>query len=194
MITIRSPFLFYAGILAIFLSAAALAADGGDYKLSTGDVLSISVFDEPDLSLDEVRIAATGVISFPLLGEIKVVGLTAIQVERQLKEMLLDGYLKHPKITVSIKEYRLFYVHGEVKSPGGYNYQNGLTIRKAIVLAGGFTERASKEKITLVTEEEVAASRGTEGGKSSWGDEAVRVGLNHPVRPGDVVTVGESFF
>ena len=194
MITIRSSFLLYAGILAFFWSTAALTVDGGDYKLSTGDVLSISVFDEPDLSLDEVRIAATGVISFPLLGEIKVVGLTAAQVEQQLKKMLLDGYLKHPKITVSIKEYRLFYVHGEVKSPGGYNYQNGLTIRKAVVLAGGFTERASKEKITLVTEEDVATSRGTEDGKNSRDEEAVRVGLNHPVRPGDVVTVGESFF
>ncbi len=194
MITIRSSFFLYAGILAIFWSTAALTVDGGDYKLSTGDVLSISVFDEPDLSLDEVRVATTGVISFPLLGEVKVVGLTATQVEQQLKKMLLDGYLKHPKVTVSIKEYRLFYVHGEVKSPGGYNYQDGLTVRKAVVLAGGFTERASKEKITLVTENDVAASRGAEGSANSLDKGMTKVDLNHPVRPGDVITVGESFF
>jgi len=187
MISIRSSILLYVGILAILWSAAPLAADGGDYKLSTGDVLSISVFDEPDLSLDEVRVATTGVISFPLLGEVKVVNLTAAQVEQRLIKMLLDGYLKHPKVTVSIKEYRLFYVHGEVKSPGGYNYQDGLTIRKAVVLAGGFTERASKKKITLVTE------KASDGGADSPG-EAVTVGLNHVVRPGDVITVGESFF
>ena len=194
MITIRSSFFLYAGILAIFWSTAALTVDGGDYKLSTGDVLSISVFDEPDLSLDEVRVATTGVISFPLLGEVKVVGLTATQVEQQLKKMLLEGYLKHPKVTVSIKEYRLFYVHGEVKSPGGYNYQDGLTVRKAVVLAGGFTERASKEKITLVTENDVAASRGAEGSANSLDKGMTKVDLNHPVRPGDVITVGESFF
>ncbi len=194
MITIRSSFFLYAGILAIFWSTTALTVDGGDYKLSTGDVLSISVFDEPDLSLDEVRVATTGVISFPLLGEVKVVGLTATQVEQQLKKMLLDGYLKHPKVTVSIKEYRLFYVHGEVKSPGGYNYQDGLTVRKAVVLAGGFTERASKEKITLVTENNAAASRGAEGSANSLDKGMTKVDLNHPVRPGDVITVGESFF
>jgi len=191
MITIRSSFLLYVGILAILWSVAPLAADGGDYKLSTGDVLSISVFNEPDLSLDEVRVATTGVISFPLLGEVKVVNLTATQVEQRLIKMLLDGYLKHPKVTVSIKEYRLFYVHGEVKSPGGYNYQDGLTIRKAVVLAGGFTERASKKKITLVTE---AISKGSEAGADLLDETATTVGLNHAVRPGDVITVGESFF
>ncbi len=194
MITIRSSFLLYVGILAILWSTVALAAGGDDYKLSTGDVLSISVFNEPDLSLDEVRVATTGVISFPLLGEVEVVNLTTIQVEQRLKNMLLEGYLKHPKVTVSIKEYRLFYVHGEVKSPGGYNYQDGLTIRKAVVLAGGFTERASKKKITLVTEDEAAASRGSKEGVDQPSEVMTTVGLNHLVRPGDVITVGESFF
>ncbi|HEC15581.1 MAG TPA: polysaccharide export protein [Sedimenticola sp.] len=180
MVKIGNAFFLFIGFLAVFLSAATLAGGGGGYKLSTGDVLSISVFNEPDLSVEEVRVATTGVISFPLLGEVKVVGLTAKQVEQRLTELLLDGYLKHPKISVSIKEYRLFFVHGEVRSPGGYNYQDGLTVRKAIVLAGGFSERASKEKITLVSENAPG--------------EPAKVDLNHPVRPGDVIMVGESFF
>ena len=180
MVKIRNAFLLSIGFLAIFLSTAVLAEGGDDYKLSTGDVLSISVFNEPDLSVEEVRVATTGVISFPLLGEVKVVGLTAKQVEQRLVKLLLDGYLNHPKITVSIKEYRLFFVHGEVNSPGGYNYQDGLNIRKAIVLAGGFSERASEEKITLVSE--------------NAPEESTTVGLNHPVHPGDVISVGESFF
>lgn len=179
MVTIRNAFL-YIGFLALLFSTNVLAESGDGYRLSTGDVLSISVFDEPDLGVDEVKVPTTGVISFPLLGEVKVVNLTTRQVEHRLVTLLLEGYLKHPKVSVSIKEYRLFFVHGEVKSPGGYNYQNGLTVRKAVVLAGGFGERADKEKIILVSEDSP--------------DDSSNVGLNHPVRPGDVITVEESFF
>lgn len=167
-------------ILSFVLCAAAFAEGEEDYRVATGDVLSISVFGESDLSIDAVRVASTGVISFPLLGEVKVLGHTTKEIESRLKSLLLEGYLKHPKVTVFIKEYRLFFVHGAVESPGGYNYQNGLNIEKAIVLAGGFTERASKKKITLVQE--------------SNPEESLQVGLKHAVRPGDVITVGESFF
>jgi len=167
-------------ILSFVLCTAAFAESEEDYRIATGDVLGISIFGEPDLSVDEVRVATTGVISFPLLGEVKVLGRTAKEIESQLTTLLLDGYLKHPKVTVFIKEYRLFFVHGAVESPGGYNYQDGLTVEKAVVLAGGFTERASKEKITLVSE--------------SNSEESVKVKLNHTVRPGDIITVGESFF
>ncbi|VAX07317.1 hypothetical protein MNBD_GAMMA26-2622 [hydrothermal vent metagenome] len=192
MVNTRRYILLFVGTMALIMSAVVVAAD--DYHLSTGDVLSISVFNEPDLSLDEVRVTTTGVISFPLLGEVKVVNLSSTQVEQRLIEMLLDGYLKRPRVTVSIKEYRLFYVHGEVKSPGGYNYQDGLTVRKAVVLAGGFTERAAKGKVTLVTEAEAASLREADADFGRVDEMATMVGLNHLVRPGDVITIGESFF
>ena len=95
--------------------------------------------------------------------------------------MLADGYLKHPRVTVSISTYRQFYVHGEVKKPGGYNYLDGLTVQKAVALAGGFTERASESKITLQREKDPD-------------NPMEKAKLNERVYPGDIITVGESFF
>lgn len=166
-------------IFALFWLAAANSWASG-YLLSAEDVLKITVFDEPDLSLDEVRIASNGLISMPLIGEVRVSGLTTEQVANKIESLLADGYLKKPRVSVSIYEYRQFYVHGAVEKPGGYSYQDGLTVQRAIVLAGGFTERASERKITLVREKEP--------------EKSFPVSLKHLVRPGDVISVGESFF
>jgi polysaccharide export outer membrane protein len=152
-----------------------------EYHLGAGDLLSIVVFGEEDLTLKEIRVSTKGSISFPLLGDISVQDLTTQQLEKLLTNRLLDGYLKKPEVSVSVLEYRPFYVHGEVKKPGGYPYTSDLTVEKAIVLAGGLTERASKGKITILREDNPK-------------ERAISVGLNAVVNPGDVVTVGESFF
>ncbi len=151
------------------------------YIISSGDLINITVFGEPDLSLDEVRVASNGTISFPLLGEIVVKGFSSAMLEKHLADRLRDGYLKKPKVTVSILEYRMFYVNGEVHKPGGYKFVDGLNVQKAIALAGGFSERASKSKITLIRED--------------FPDTPLySVELNVEVRPGDILTVGESYF
>lgn len=111
----------------------------------------------------------------------KVNTLTPRELEAELIRRLKDGYLQKPVITVSVLEYRLFYVNGEVNKPGGYNFVDGLSVQKAIALAGGFTERASKEKIDLERE-------------TVPGNVRHNVGLNETVSPGDIITVGESFF
>lgn len=169
-------------ILAVIgLAVAPVLADKLDqYRLGPDDILSITVFGEPDLSLKDSRVAANGRISFPLLGQIPVEGLTITELEAELTRRLADGYLRTPRVTVIINEYRLVYVNGEVKRAGGYSYRDGLTVRKAVTLAGGFTERASPGKITLIRED------GHESPQS--------VDLNDRLRPGDIITVGESFF
>ena len=156
------------------------AEDMNRYHLAPDDKISITVFGEPDLSLNKVRIATNGTISVPLIGQIKVAGLTALQVEQKVTTLLADGYLKKPGVNVSIDEYRLFYITGEVKKPGGYSYRDGLTVHKAVTLAGGFSERANKNKITITHE----------------GSNKVvnRVRLTDRIRPGDVIAVKESFF
>lgn len=109
-------------LLALVLAALAAtvsAAPAQAYRIGAGDLLSIMVFDEPDLSLDKVRVGANGTVSFPLLGEINVSNLTPAELETALKERLSDGYLKKPEIMVSILEYRTFYVSGEVKKQIG---------------------------------------------------------------------------
>ncbi len=151
------------------------------YTIGPGDLLSIRVFGEEDLSIPEIRVNGAGAISYPLLGEIKVLGYNPKKLEAHIAEMLQEGYLKDPQVTVSILQYRLFYVRGEVEKPGGYSYVAGLTIQKGIALAGGFTERASKSKISLVREDNP--------------DEPMKsVGMNELVQPGDIITVGESLF
>lgn len=150
------------------------------YKLAQGDVLSINVFDEPDLSFDRVPITDTGTIPFPFVGDVQATGLTVSQVQSAIVAGLKPDYLVDPKVTVSIAEYRPFYISGEVTKPGGIPYQPGLTLRQAITIAGGFTERASQTRFTVIS-----------GGD---GNEPRRVDLNYEVQPGDTITVEESFF
>ncbi len=181
----RTGLISFCFLLALFLLhiAPAFSAEQKEsrYNIGPGDLLGVTVFGEEDMSLKEVRVSATGTISFPLLGEINVLGLTSKMLEKKITAALKEGYLKKPRVSVSILQYRLFYVHGEVETPGGYSYVDGLTIEKGIALAGGFTERASKRKITLVREDDP--------------DNPVEsVGLNIKVKPGDIISVGESLF
>lgn len=150
------------------------------YRLSSGDEISIRVYGEEELTL-ETKLSDTGTISYPLLGEIRVVGKTLGQLESILTQGLKDGYLVNPRVSISVKEYRQFYVNGQVKKPGGYPYVPGLTVQMAITIAEGLTERASRKNIYLLRE----------GDKDGQPDS---VDLNAPVMPGDIVSVEESFF
>ena len=82
---------------------------------------------------------------------------------------------------MTINEYRNFFINGSVEKPGGYPYIPGLTVRKAVSLAGGFKERASREKIFVISDDDRS-------------QRARKVDLNAAVSPGDIITVEESFF
>jgi polysaccharide biosynthesis/export protein VpsN len=151
-----------------------------DYELGTGDMIRIQVYDEEDLYL-ESRVSDRGTISYPFLGELKVTGLTAKHLGEIIASKLKGDYLINPKVSVDIMEYREFYVNGEVEAPGGYPFQPGVTVRKAISIAGGFKERASKEKINVIHDDDP-------NGKPK------PVGLDEFILPGDIITVEESFF
>jgi polysaccharide export outer membrane protein len=166
--------------LGLSFAAAATADDNNSYRLSSDDEISITVFDEPDMSNDKIKVGTNGSISMPLLGQVAIKGLTVTELEKELTKRLSDGYLKKPNVTVSISQYRPFYISGEVKKPGSYPYRKDLTIKKAVVLAGGFTGRAAKGTISLVGEEETRNVNSAP--------------LNKAVKPGDVITVSASFF
>ncbi|GMQ76019.1 MAG: hypothetical protein BMS9Abin01_1281 [Gammaproteobacteria bacterium] len=151
------------------------------YRVDTGDRISIAVYQEPDLSVNDVRVKGDGTISYPLLGDLQVGGLTSQELQDLVMSKLLDGYLKKPSITVSIDSYRLYYIKGEVARPGGYTFVDGLTVAKAVALAGGYTVRASESSIALVRE-------------SDPENPLESVGMNTAIQPGDIITVGESFF
>ncbi len=151
-----------------------------DYKLGPGDRLMVTVFNEKDLAVD-TRLSDAGTLSFPLLGEIRAQGMTIGMLQDYLTEQLRNGYLVNPQVYVSILEYRQFFVNGEVNKPGGLAYMPGLTVRKAIALAGGFTPRASFTKIFIIHEDD------------PFGRPRA-VSLDTFLRPGDILTIEQSFF
>lgn len=162
-------------------SVGTWAAGADQYRLGAGDIISINVFGEEDLSLNEVRVGDGGKFSYPFLGEINARGKTSDELQKLLRDGLKDGYLVDPRVSVRILEFREFFVNGEVENPGGYPFKPGLTLRKAVALAGGFTERASKSKITVIAEQD---------GKRTPREAK----LDTPIMPGDIITVDQSFF
>ncbi len=160
--------------------ATVVATNVSDYRLGAGDKLGITVFNEKELSM-ELRLSDAGSFLYPFLGEVVAKNKTIGDLQALLTQRLKDGYLVDPKVYVSILEYRPFFVNGEVGKPGGYPYQPGLTIRKAISLAGGLTPRASLNKIYVVHE---ADPTGTPRLTT----------LNAILLPGDTITIDQSFF
>lgn len=171
-------------ILSFWVVASVHANDDvnglSDYPLGAGDLISIQVFGEEELSV-EVRLSDAGTVSYPFLGELKVRDLTTGELSKLIHAQLADGYLVNPSVNVTVKEYRQFFIHGQVEKPGGYPYQPGLTLQKAVALAEGFTERASSSKFFVARE----GSAETEGEKAE---------LQTLIYPGDVITIDESFF
>ena len=174
-----------AGLASLWLvfvdvSAQTVTDPADAYKLGPGDQILINVFGESDLNMD-FQLSDNGTLNYPFLGEIQVAGLTVSEFEQTIIRGLRGPYLVNPDVTVSIKAYRPFFLRGEVSQPGGIPYQPGLTLAKAIALAGGFSERASKKKITVIRADNPEA-------------EAESIDLTDPVFAGDVITVHERFF
>lgn len=172
-------------LLALAISAALAAADGRDtlstYRLGSGDVISIYVVGEDDLKRERVRLNDAATIQYPVLGEIRILGLTIGELEQRITAGLKGRYLVNPKVVVNIEEYRPFFISGEVGKPGGYPYVPGLTLLKAITIAGGFKDRASKSKMWVIRDGDRAQKR-------------EKVDLNSTIYPGDIITIEESFF
>ncbi len=150
------------------------------YRLGANDVIRLQVYGEDTLTT-ETRVSGDGKISVPLLGVLEIKGLTVKETEELITKRLADGYLKDPRVVIYITKYRNFFVSGEVKNPGAYPYENGLTVLKAVTLAGGFTNKAAEGRI------QIKRMKGKE-------EETVRVKLDDPVFPDDVIVVPESFF
>ena len=176
---------FFLILMSLVLQAAARAQStdtaNSNYRLGAGDVITIQVLGEDDLKRERIRLSDAATISYPILGELRLSGKTVGELERLIGDGLRGRYLVNPQVTVTINEYRSFYINGQVEKPGSYPYIPGLTVIKAISLAGGFKERASKDKIYIIREGDPKQKR-------------EQVGLNVPVEPGDILTIEESFF
>ena len=156
------------------------AREAAPYTLGPSDKLRVTVFGEPELSGDFV-VDGAGYVSLPLIESVDVEGLTVREFERLAEERFADGYLREPRVSAEVLNFRPFYILGEVGQPGEYPYTNGLTVMNAIATAQGFTYRANK-KVVLI--------------KSADSDKEVRVELTPAlkVQPGDTIQVLERFF
>jgi protein involved in polysaccharide export with SLBB domain len=160
--------------------AAVQQAVQAEYTLGAGDKLEVTVFGHTDLS-GTFDVDGAGQISLPLIGQIVVLGMTAGQAEKVIRERLTPDYLKNPRVSLQVLNYRPFYIIGEVKQPGSYPYVNGLTVIQAVALAGGFTYRAKEKKIVVQRASDAARQKR-------------QVRQTDAVLPGDIIEVQERYF
>ena len=245
-------------------------APAQDYMVGEGDVLKINVFGHDELTT-VARVSGDGSIKFPLIGQIEAGGLTLSQISEKIANLLSDGYVVDPQVSIFVQEFRskkafimgevhkpgfhvlsgnttflellsvaggvtkdaadkatikrkpeapdkeeiiitvdlksllergdtsrdvpimdgdsiyipktgVFYATGEVVKPGEYKYVEGLTVIKAITVAGGFTGIASKGRVKIMRK------------VSGKEDVVEKVKMDDPVFPDDVIVVPESFF
>ena len=151
-----------------------------EYHLGAGDKVRIIVFGEDSLT-GEFFVSSAGTVSFPLIGDISAAGLTIPELQKAIETKLADGYLKQPKVSAEVLNYRPFYILGEVMKPGEYPYTSGLTVLNAVATAEGFTYRADTHKVYI--------KRAT-----SLGEHEFPLTTATPVEPGDTIRIGERFF
>lgn len=150
-----------------------------DYRLGSGDKLRVIVFGEDDLS-GEFDVTGSGMVSLPLIGQVRAQGLTVDEFETAIRKKLLDGYLKNPRVSVEVLNYRPFYIIGEVNEPGQYPYTSGMSVLNAVAVAGGYTYRANEDRVYI--------TRGDGDEQAYAAEQSIKV------LPGDVVRVPERFF
>ena len=174
-------------------SSGGVSAPAG-YVLSANDQIAVEVFGEDDLRTNG-RLNGEGNLSLPLLGSVRLAGLSLTQAAARLTDLYGKDYLVNPKVNVTLVGYakRRFTVLGQVNRPGSYEMPEGspggIDLMEAIAMAGGYTRIAAPERISVRRE-------------STTGDQIVRVdgkrvakgGGSFRVQPGDTITVGESIF
>jgi polysaccharide biosynthesis/export protein len=129
------------------LAATPFAQSAGDYTIGAQDVLTIQVFDQPDLG-GKYAVEADGTFSFPLIGRVKAGGMTLRAFEVELKKLLVDGqFFRNPQVTVAVEQYRSqrVFVNGEVRQAGPVPLTGGMTLIEALSRAGSTLPSASGE-------------------------------------------------
>lgn len=121
-----------------------------DYLIGSEDVLEISVWGEPDLS-KAFAVSPEGTINYPLLGPVQVGGITPESLETLLRDKLSQGFLKDPKITVSIKEFnsKKIMVFGLVGAPGLYKVRGALPLLELLFMVGNVTSESGTRLVVM---------------------------------------------
>ncbi len=141
---------------------AAGQAGPTNYVVGAQDILTITSFDQEDLS-GKYPVDSDGTFTFPLIGRVKAGGLTLRQLEAELKRLLMDGFFKDPQLSVGVETYKSQKIHivGEVRNPGTYPLTGEMSLIEAVARAGSTLPSASGEALV------VRAKAGTGSGNGS---------------------------
>jgi polysaccharide export outer membrane protein len=158
-----------------------------EYIVGKSDVLHVNVWKEPELS-QTVTVRTDGNISLPLISEVKVSGMTPLQIQTMIADKL-KAYMTNPQVTVTVTEIRSkrAFITGEVARPGGYSLNAETTVLQLIAEAGGFTQFAKRDDIVVLRfengkrEKLVFKYKAVVQGKNA--------SQNIALRPGDTVVV-----
>jgi polysaccharide export outer membrane protein len=163
-----------------YAAAPVPPAHDAAYRLDAGDKLRVVVYGQEGLT-NTYAIDAGGSITMPLIGAVPARGRTPAGLASQISAKLRNGYIREPSVAVEIEAYRPFFILGEVAAPGQYPYVPNMSVESAVAIAGGFSPRALRDRVTLTHTEHSGSSRFV-------------VPLGTALGPGDTILVGERWF
>jgi polysaccharide export outer membrane protein len=150
-------------------------------SLQLADRVTVNVFGEPNLS-GVYDVNPAGNLDLPLIGNVKAVGRTATELEREIARRYSSGkFVQEPQVTIAVVSYQPFYIFGEVAKPGPYPFQAGLNALTAVTTAGGLTYRGSKSTVLI-----------QHAGEQVWTEYPLLSSVT--VLPGDIIRVPERYF
>ena len=175
-----SPRRTYAPAQEAYAAAPMPVAHDAAYRLDAGDKLRVVVYGQEGLT-NTYAIDAGGSITMPLIGSVPARGRTPAGLAAEISGKLRNGYIRDPSVAVEIETYRPFFILGEVAAPGQYPYVPNMSVESAVAIAGGFSPRAQRDRVTLTHSDNAGSNRAV-------------VPLGTPLSPGDTVLVGERWF
>ena len=170
----------YAPAQEAYAAAPMPVAHDTAYRLDAGDKLRVVVYGQEGLT-NTYAIDAGGSITMPLIGAVPARGRTPAGLAAEISGKLRNGYIREPSVAVEIETYRPFFILGEVAAPGQYPYVPNMSVESAVAIAGGFSPRAQRDRVTLTHTDNAGPSRAV-------------VPLGTPLSPGDTILVGERWF
>ena len=129
----------------------------------------------------EYTVSGSGQVSLNLIGSIHALDLTLAELKQRIVDRLKPDYLLNPRVSIEVLNYGPFYIMGEVKEPQSYPYVDGMSYRKAVAIAGGYTYRAKKTYVMVVR-------------MNDESENELQLNMDDKVMPGDVIRIDERFF
>ncbi len=170
----------------------ALDANTGQmpYRIGSQDILSVRVFQEPELSFEETQVDSSGLINFPLIGQVQAAGLTPLQLGNEIERRLGARYIRSPQVVVGVVTSvgQRVVVEGSVMEPGVYEVAGSSSLLKSIARAKGPTRTAATNEVVIF--------RQIDGQRMGaiFDLQAIREGKapNPTIQGGDTIVVGFS--